>query len=102
MLEVLKINKKENTIQNYNLEDGLIGENVKDIFVCDKNYLWIGSTNGLNLLDIENDKIIDMTDYVDEGSYVRYVYQGQDGSYYIGFLRDGGLGIIEPNSKETK
>ena len=99
---VLKINKKENTIQNYNLEDGLIGENVKDIFVCDKNYLWIGSTNGLNLLDIENDKIIDMTDYVDEGSYVRCVYQGQDGSYYIGFLRDGGLGIIEPNSKETK
>ena len=99
---VLKINKKENTIQNYNLEDGLIGENVKDIFVCDKNYLWIGSTNGLNLLDIENDKIIDMTDYVDEGSYVRYVYQGQDGSYYIGFLRDGGLGIIEPNSNETK
>lgn len=99
---VLKINKKENTIENYNLEDGLIGENVKDIFVCDKNYLWIGSTNGLNLLDIENDKIIDMTDYVDEGSYVRYVYQGQDGSYYIGFLRDGGLGIIEPNSKETK
>ena len=99
---VLKINKKENTIQNYNLEGGLIGENVKDIFVCDKNYLWIGSTNGLNLLDIENDKIIDMTDYVDEGSYVRYVYQGQDGSYYIGFLRDGGLGIIEPNSKETK
>ena len=99
---VLKINKKENTIQNYNLEDGLIGENVKDIFVCDKNYLWIGSTNCLNLLDIENDKIIDMTDYVDEGSYVRYVYQGQDGSYYIGFLRDGGLGIIEPNSKETK
>ena len=99
---VLKINKKENTIQNYNLEDGLIGENVKDIFVCDKNYLWIGSTNGLNLLDIENDKIIDMTDYVDEGSYVRYVYQGQDGSYYIGVLRDSGLGIIEPNSKETK
>lgn len=99
---VLKINKKENTIQNYNLEDGLIGENVKDIFVCDKNYLWIGSTNGLNLLDIENDKIIDMTDYVDEGSYVKYIYQGQDGSYYIGFLRDGGLGIIEPNSKETK
>ena len=99
---VLKINKKENTIQNYNLEDGLIGENVKDIFVCDKNYLWIGSTNGLNLLDIENDKIIDMTDYVDECSYVRYIYQGQDGSYYIGFLRDGGLGIIEPNSKETK
>ena len=99
---VLKINKKENTIQNYNLEDGLIGENVKDIFVCDKNYLWIGSTNGLNLLDIENDKIIDMTDYVDEGSYVKYIDQGQDGSYYIGFLRDGGLGIIEPNSKETK
>lgn len=99
---VLKINKKENTIQNYNLEDGLIGENVKDIFVCDKNYLWIGSTNGLNLLDIENDKIIDVTDYVDEGSYVKYIYQGQDGSYYIGFLRDGGLGIIEPNSKETK
>lgn len=99
---VLKINKKENTIQNYNLEGGLIGENVKDIFVCDKNYLWIGSTNGLNLLDIENDKIIDMTDYVDEGSYVKYIYQGQDGSYYIGFLRDGGLGIIEPNSKETK
>ena len=43
-----------------------------------------------------------MTDYVDEGSYVKYIYQGQDGSYYIGFLRDGGIGIIEPNSKETK
>ena len=61
----------------------------------DRKYKWFK-------FDIENDKIIDMTDYVDEGSYVRYVYQGQDGSYYIGFLRDGGLGIIEPNSKETK
>ena len=43
---------------------------------------------------LKNDKIIDMTEYVDEGSYVRYVYQGQDGIYYIGFIRDGGIGII--------
>lgn len=99
---VLKIDKKEKTIQNYNLEDKLIGENVKDIFVDDKNYLWIGTTNGLNLLDIENDKIINMTDYIDEGSYVRYIYQGKDKSYYIGLLRDGGLGVIEPNSDQTK
>ncbi|MGL5315750.1 MAG: ligand-binding sensor domain-containing protein, partial [Peptostreptococcaceae bacterium] len=99
---VLKIDKKSKTMKNYSLEDGLIGEKVKDIFICDKNYLWIGSSNGLSLLDIENDEIIDMTDYVKEGSYVRYIYQGKDGSYYIGFLRDGGLGVIEPNSKEMK
>lgn len=99
---VLKIDKKSNTMKNYSLEDGLIGEKIKDIFVCNKNYLWIGSTNGLNLLDIENDKIIDMSDYVEEGSYVRYIYQGQDDSYYIGFLKDGGLGVIEPNSNKVK
>ena len=99
---VLKIDKKEKIIINYNLEDGLIGENVKDILVCNKNYLWIGSTNGLTLLDIENDKVIDMTNYVEEGSYVKHMHQGKDGSYYLGFYKDGGFGVIKPNSKETK
>ena len=99
---VLKIDKKEKIIINYNLEDGLIGENVKDILVCNKNYLWIGSTNGLTLLDIENDKVIDMTNYVEEGSYVKHMHQGKDGSYYLGFYKDGGFGVIKPNFKETK
>lgn len=99
---VLKIDKKTNTMKNYDLEEGLIGNKVKDIFVCDKNYLWIGTTDGLNLLDIESDKIIDMREYVEEGSYVKYIYQGKDGSYYIGFLKDGGLAVIEPNSQQVK
>ena len=43
-----------------------------------------------------------MTEYIDEGSYVRYIYQGKDKSYYIGLLKDGGLGVIEPNSDQTK
>ncbi len=81
---LLKIDKKSKKMKNYHIEDGLIGEKIKDILVCDKNYLWIGTTNGLSLLNIENDNIIDMSDYVEEGSYVRYINQDSKGNLCIG------------------
>lgn len=99
---LLKIDKNNKTLRNYDLKDNLIGENIKDIFLDDENYLWIGTTNGLNILDIENDKIIDMSKYVEEGSYVRYIYQGQNKNYYIGFLKNGGLSVINPINKTIK
>ena len=99
---LLKIDKKSKKMKNYNLEDGLIGEKIKDILVCDKNYLWMGTTNGLSILDIENDTVIDMSNYIKEGSYVRYVYQDKNGNYYLGFLKDGGLGVINPKENTIK
>ena len=99
---LLKIDKNNKTIRNYDLQDNLIGQNIKDIFLDNQNHLWIGTISGLNILDTENDKIIDMTKYIKKGSYVRYIYQGKNKNYYIGFLKDGGLSVINTTNNTIK
>lgn len=96
---LIRIDKKSKTMKSYNLEHGIISEKIKDILVDDKAYLWIGTTNGLSILNIETEEVIDMSKYIDESSYIRYIHQDKNGNYYLGLLKDGGLCFI--NTKEN-
>ncbi|RDY28197.1 histidine kinase [Romboutsia weinsteinii] len=99
---LIKIDKKSKNIKNYNLEDGIINEKIKDILVDDKGYLWLGTTNGLSILNIETDEVIDMSKHITEGAYVRHIYQDSYGNYYLGLLKDGGLCVINTNENYIK
>ncbi len=99
---VVKIDKKTSTMKNYSTTDGLINDAVKDIMVDDKGYLWAGTINGLSLINIETDEIIDMTDYISDDKYIKHMYQDKQGNYYLGLLRDQGLCYINVKDKTIK
>lgn len=99
---LIKINKKENTIRRYSVEDGIVSENIKDLLVDDKGYLWLGTTRGVSLLNISTDEHIDLSDYIPSDSYVRYIHQDKNGNYYLGLLKDGGLCFINTNNNTIK
>lgn len=99
---VLKIDRKNKTIKNYNTKDGLIKGSVQDIFLDNKQYLWIGTTNGLCLLNTKNNKVVNMNEYIKNNLYVKEIYQDSEGNYFLGLLKDGGLCVLNPDQKSIK
>ena len=99
---ILRIDKKTRKMKNYSVEDGLVNEAVKDIMVDDKGYLWAGTINGLSIINIETEEIIDMTKYIDTEKYIKHIYQDNEGNYYLGLLRDEGLCYINVKQKKIK
>ena len=99
---VLKIDKKSKTMKSYTIEDNLVNDAVKDILVDDKGYLWIGTINGLSIINIETDEIIDMNDYISTDKYIKHMYQDDEGNYFLGLLKDEGLCYINVKNKTIK
>ena len=97
---------KNYTITNYTTKDGLPSNKIRSLFIDSKGYLWIGTKKELAILDINNNKIIDVTYILDEmgvsDKFIRAVYEDSKGNYYIGCFLEGGLIKINPNTKEYK
>ena len=85
------------TIEKYKVEDGLIDNNIKGLFIDEKNNLWIGTPIGLTVLNIETNEITDFTSRLIKAGikepYVRTVYEDkdEDGVYWIGGYISEGL-----------
>lgn len=103
---LVKINKKTKELKTYTKDDGLVDENIKDVLVDSKGYVWIGTPDGLSILNSKDESIIDINDKINYGSdknkYVRYIYEDSDGEYFLGFLREQGLCRINPKEKDIK
>jgi len=74
-------------IRNYNTSDGLISNSTYFVEFVDSVSLWIGTNQGINILNIETGEI-DFKGY-DEGfypleSYSRAISKGEDGDFWIG------------------
>lgn len=92
---VNKIDKKNKTIEKYTVENGLVDNNIKSLLLDSKNNLWIGTTRGLNILDIETGKITNINERLKKNGlnepYVQSMYEDSDGIIWIGGYNDGGL-----------
>ncbi|WP_195251931.1 sensor histidine kinase [Romboutsia sp. 1001713B170207_170306_H8] len=79
---------------------------IRSLFIDSKGYLWIGTNKGLAILDVNNEKIIDVTYILDNigvsDKFIRAVYEDSKGNYYIGCFLEGGLIKINPDTKEYK
>ena len=68
--------------------------------------MWIGTNKGLAILDINNEKIIDLTYILNNigmmDKFIRAIYEDSQGNYYIGCFLEGGLIKIDPNTKTCK
>lgn len=101
---VNKINKDDMTIEKYTMEDGLINNNIKSLCVDSKNRLWIGTPQGVSVLDINTNEITDMTYRLREAGitdpYIQEIYEDKDGIFWLGVYTTGGLIKFDP-SKDT-
>lgn len=100
------IDKNSKSIKLYDKNDGLCDENIKSLLIDSKNYLWVGTSQGINIINTENDEIIDLSDtlkkYNLESPFAKVIYEDSEGMYWIGCFIDNGLIKINPNDKSIK
>lgn len=97
------IDKKRKKYKNYTEKDNEVYKNVRKLFY-DDGYLWIGTKEGLAILNLETEELINLTYILEKYSptdkYIGEIYKDLDGEYWIGMFVQGGL--IRLNPKEEK
>jgi signal transduction histidine kinase/ligand-binding sensor domain-containing protein len=104
---LIKIDKSKKTLKSYSVKDGLIDNNIRDILLDSKDYLWIGTPDGLSILNIETDEFVDLNKYIKDkenlpNKYIRHMYEDSEGNYFLGFLEQEGFSMIDPRTKTVK
>ena len=103
-LNIIDVNSKE--IKKYYEEDGLSDNNVRNVFIDSKGYLWIGTSEGFNILNLKDNHMIDITfmlsGYLGSDTFSGAIYEDSYGAYWIGSMINGGLIKIDPISKRIK
>ena len=93
------IDIKNKTCDLYNEENGLLNKRVKCLYVDSQKRLWIGTANGIYILNIETKELQNLTYILDdngvEDKYIETIYEDRDGVYWIGSFRSGGLTKID-------
>lgn len=56
-----EVDKSTMKIKKYNTDNGLVSNKIVSLFVDSKGYLWIGTEDGVNILNTKNKEIIDIT-----------------------------------------
>ena len=79
---------------------------ITSIFIDSKNCLWVGITNGVNIINLETKEIIDLTKTLEEHNinkmYTKEIYEDSEGIYWLGCFINNGLIKIDPNKKTIK
>ncbi|RDY27159.1 histidine kinase [Romboutsia weinsteinii] len=100
------INKKENTIKVYKEEDGISDNNIKKLFLDSKGYLWMGTIDGVSILNTKDKSITDISPILESASvkdgYNGTIYEDKEGNYWIGCFLDGGLIKLNPKDNSVK
>lgn len=100
------INKKEKTLKVYNKDNGLKNSNVRSVLIDDDDKVWLGTTEGVVILNIGTGEIIDMSSlsskYNVEDKLNGCIYKDSNGIYWIGYFLDGGLLKFDPKTQKIK
>ena len=98
-----EVDKDLKTINIYNTEDGICNNNITALFADSKKNVWIGTANGISVLNTNTNEIIDITDILTnhniEDQYIKVIYEDSKGNYWVGCFIDGGLLKIDPNKR---
>ena len=93
-------------VESYSTDDGLPSNKIRSLYVDKNEYLWIGTNNGLAILNPETKHIMDLSYIFDKvgvsDKFVRAIFQDSDGEYYIGCFLGGGLIRLNPDTNSIK
>lgn len=99
------IDKKNKSISILNELHGLPSKNIKILFVDDKDFLWIGTIEGVCVLNINTMEVIDLTYLIEKANtddiYTGAIFQDSQGIYWYGNFLNGGLTKIDPFKNEV-
>lgn len=101
-----EVDKSTMKIRKYTVDDGLVSNKIESLFIDSKGYLWIGTVDGINILNTENKEIINITNLLKEhgleDTYIKSIYETKDGKYLIGTFILGELIKLDPTNKTIK
>ena len=93
------INKSSKTYKNYS--DFIVsGDKTVKRLLYDDGYLWVGTKEGLYILNLETKESIDLNyiikKYSYSDNYIGDIFKDSSGEYWIGMFRQGGLIRLNP------
>ena len=79
----------------YTTEDGLLDDSIESLLVDREGNLWIGTENGINILDNKTGKIKDKTknmlENVVSDMHIQEIYEDSEGIFWLGTYIQGSL-----------
>ncbi|OSA95936.1 UNVERIFIED_ORG: histidine kinase [Clostridium botulinum] len=101
-----KFDKNNKEVKSFTVNDGLSHNNIVSLFIDKENYLWIGTVNGINVLNTKTYEITNLTDIFKKNgvidTYFYSIFQDSEGMYWIGSYIEGGLIKIDPKNNSMK
>ena len=96
------VNRISGEIEIYDEEDGLASNIVKKLFYDELGYLYIGSTAGLDALDLNGRSVIKLNyileDIVISSKNISAIYKDSKGNFWLGTFVDNGLIKIDADT----
>ena len=96
------VNKISGEIEIYDEEDGLASNIVKKLFYDELGYLYIGSTAGLDALDLNGRSVIKLNYILDEigmnNKIISAIYKDSKRNFWLGTFVDNGLIKIDADT----
>ena len=96
------VNKISGEIEIYDEEDGLASNIVKKLFYDELGYLYIGSTAGLDALDLNGRSVIKLNYILDEigmnSKNISAIYRDSKRNFWLGTFVDNGLIKIDADT----
>lgn len=107
-----QIDRKTMQIKKYTMNDGLVSDTIETLLVDSRGYLWIGTQDGINILDINAEKVL-TTDkvvyilnktikYKVNDVHIQEIYEDKDGIYWLGNYTAGSLIKVDVNKDKVK
>ncbi len=98
-----EIDKELKTTKVYTIENGLASNNITALFADSKDNIWIGTSNGVNIINTNTGEIYNLegifNKYNIDDRYIKVIYEDSDGFYWIGCFVDGGIIKLDPKTK---
>lgn len=100
------IDKENKEIKIYDKSNGICDNNIKSLLIDSKDYLWIGTTKGICILNTKTNEIIDLSNVLKkhnlESLFTKVIYEDSEGIYWIGCFIDNGLIRMDPKDNSVK
>ncbi|MGL5754871.1 MAG: ligand-binding sensor domain-containing protein [Paraclostridium sp.] len=98
------VDKKSNQIKCYFEEDNIANNNIKKLYIDKSGNLWIGTIDGISILNTKDGTIKDYTNLLKKlkinDTYVSAINEDKNGYIYIGFFLEGGVLRLNPKTYE--
>ena len=98
--------KNTKKLKIYTEEDGLNSKNIRDLMYDEEGFLWIGTQNGFNILNLNTDEMINLNflfnKYSITDKYSGCIFKDSEGIYWLGTFLNGGLIKIDPKDNSVK